>query len=192
MKEAVGNRHQAVSGALPYCLLPTAYCLLPCAYCLHPTEAGLGQTPRLVLGADPAVIAEAVEMRENMGIVDLALVRLGTARHGGDLDMADDRQQILEPAGQVALGDLEVVAVEHQLDVGAPGPLDDGGGRVTRVEDGKWKRAGVQEDFVITHLDKVPVDNVEDLNKILQIKNGGMLVEGVSANGQRGTFGVDW
>lgn len=68
----------------------------------------------------------------------------------------------------------------------------DGGVRIGRVEEGKWKRAGVQEQFIITHLDKVPVDNVEDLNRILRMKNGGMLVEGVNSNGEKGTFGVDW
>jgi serine protease Do len=68
----------------------------------------------------------------------------------------------------------------------------DGGVRIDRVGDGKWKRAGVREQFIITHLDKVPVDNVEDLNRILKMKNGGMLVEGVNSDGERGTYGVDW
>lgn len=68
----------------------------------------------------------------------------------------------------------------------------DGGVRVIRVGDGKWKRAGIKDSFVITHLDKVPVDNVEDLNRILRMKHGGMLVEGVTADGDRGTFGVNW
>jgi serine protease Do len=68
----------------------------------------------------------------------------------------------------------------------------DGGVRVGRVDEGKWKRAGVQDQFIITHLDKVPVDNVEDLNRILRMKNGGMLVEGINADGEKGTYGVDW
>jgi len=68
----------------------------------------------------------------------------------------------------------------------------DGGVRVIKVSQGKWKRAGITEDFIITHLDKVPVDNVEDLNRILLMKNGGMLVEGLDSGGEKGTFGVDW
>jgi serine protease Do len=68
----------------------------------------------------------------------------------------------------------------------------DGGVRVGRVDEGKWKRAGVEDQFIITHLDKVPVDNVEDLNRILRMKNGGMLVEGINADGEKGTYGVDW
>jgi serine protease Do len=68
----------------------------------------------------------------------------------------------------------------------------DGGVRISNIEEGKWKRAGLTDAFVITHLDKVPVDNVEDLNRILRMKNGAMLVEGLDANGERATFGVLW
>jgi serine protease Do len=68
----------------------------------------------------------------------------------------------------------------------------DGGVRIHRIEDGKWKKGGLIEQFIITHLDKVPVDNVEDLNRVLIMKNGGMLVEGVDAHGDKGTFGVEW
>lgn len=68
----------------------------------------------------------------------------------------------------------------------------DGGVRVTRVEAGKWKKAGVERNFIITHLDKVPVDNVEDLNRILLMKHGGVLVEGVAPSGEKGIFGVNW
>jgi serine protease Do len=68
----------------------------------------------------------------------------------------------------------------------------DGGVRINRLEEGKWKKGGLTEQFIITHVDKVPVDNVEDLNRILRMKHGGMLVEGVAADGEKGTFGVDW
>ena len=56
-----------------------------------------------------------------MSVIDLAFVGLGTARHGSDLDVTDQGQEGLEPPSQVALGDLEVIAVEHQLDVAALG-----------------------------------------------------------------------
>lgn len=68
----------------------------------------------------------------------------------------------------------------------------DGGVRLARVGDGKWKEAGLKAGFIITHIDKVPVDNVEDLNRILEIKDGGMLVEGIKTNQERGAFGVTW
>ena len=68
----------------------------------------------------------------------------------------------------------------------------DGGAVVRILANGKWKTAGMKDDFIITHIDKVSVDNVEDLNRILLYKTGGMLVEGVYRNGEKGVYGVNW
>lgn len=68
----------------------------------------------------------------------------------------------------------------------------EGGVRLRQLADGKWKASGLTQDFIITYIDKVAVNNVEDLNRILEIKNGGILVEGVSKNLEKGVFGVDW
>ena len=45
--------------------------------------------------------------------------------------------------------------------------LLDGGVKVASVSSGKWKKAGIKKGFIIAFIDKVPVDNVEDLNRIL-------------------------
>lgn len=68
----------------------------------------------------------------------------------------------------------------------------EGGVKIKKVGDGAWEKGGVKQGFIITHLDKVSVDNVEDLNRVLAIKRGGMLVEGVYENGEKGVFGVNW
>jgi Do/DeqQ family serine protease len=68
----------------------------------------------------------------------------------------------------------------------------DGGVRVKKIDAGAWDKAGVKEGFVITHVDKVEVDNVEDLNRILLIKRGGMLIEGIFENGEKSVYGVSW
>lgn len=68
----------------------------------------------------------------------------------------------------------------------------DGGVRIKTLREGKWKSAGLKEGFIITYIDKVAVDNVEDLNRILDIKKGGILVEGKYSNGDKGTIGIDW
>ncbi len=68
----------------------------------------------------------------------------------------------------------------------------DGGVLITEVRPGVWEKSGIKSRFIITHIDKVTIDNVEDLNRVLAIKEGGMLVEGLYENGERGVFGVNW
>jgi serine protease Do len=68
----------------------------------------------------------------------------------------------------------------------------EGGVRLRTIEDGKWKDAGIRPGYIISHIDKIPVDNLEDLNQILDFKKGGILVEGYYPDGQKGVFGIDW
>jgi len=68
----------------------------------------------------------------------------------------------------------------------------DGGVLLKTINEGKWKEAGIKEDFVIAFIDKVSVDNLVDFNRILDYKQGGMLVEGFYLNGDKGTYGVEW
>jgi hypothetical protein len=68
----------------------------------------------------------------------------------------------------------------------------DGGVLIRKLSAGKWLRAGLQEEFVITHIDKVAIDNVSDLNRVMEIKKGGVLVEGLFSNGEKGTIGMEW
>jgi Do/DeqQ family serine protease len=68
----------------------------------------------------------------------------------------------------------------------------DNGVRLKTLSDGRWKRSGLEKDFIIRFIDKLPIDNVADLNRVLEYKKGGILVEGVYMNGAKGTYGVDW
>jgi serine protease Do len=68
----------------------------------------------------------------------------------------------------------------------------EGGVRIKDVISSKWKEAGIKKGFMIAYIDKIPVDNVEDLNRILDFKKGGILIEGMYADGRKGTYGVEW
>jgi serine protease Do len=68
----------------------------------------------------------------------------------------------------------------------------EGGVKVIKVEDGKWKKSGMPINFVIGFVDKLPVNDVEDFNRILDFKKGGILVEGFHLTGEKGTYGVEW
>jgi len=68
----------------------------------------------------------------------------------------------------------------------------DGGVLVKKISEGKWKKAGLIENFIVTHIDKVPVDNVADLNRILEFKKGGVLVEGIDSTGEKKVYAMNW
>lgn len=67
----------------------------------------------------------------------------------------------------------------------------EGGVLVKRVNTGKWKEAGIKEGFIIAFIDRVPVDNVEDLNRMLEYKRGGILIEGYY-EGEKKVYGLEW
>ena len=64
-----------------------------------------------------------------------------------------------------------------------------GGVKVKQLFSGKLMRAGVQEGFIITRVDKQPVNDQEDILRILQGKKGGVLIEGVYPNGKERYYG---
>jgi len=68
----------------------------------------------------------------------------------------------------------------------------EGGVRVKNLEEGKWTKAGLKKGFIIAFIDRVPVENVVDFNRILEYKHGGILLEGYYQAGEKGTYGVDW
>jgi serine protease Do len=68
----------------------------------------------------------------------------------------------------------------------------DGGVMVKSLTYGKWQKAGLQEKFIITHIDKIAIDNVADLNRVMEVKKGGVLIEGFFANGEKATVGMEW
>lgn len=69
----------------------------------------------------------------------------------------------------------------------------EGGVLIRSMSHGKWLDAGIPKGFIITHIDKVTVENVEDLNRMLEYKSGGMLVEGIhSSTGAKAVYGVSW
>src|ERR1700678_4385332 len=57
-------------------------------------------------------VAQPVDDRENLGVIDLALVRLLPRRHGRDLDMTDERQMALEAADEIAADNLHMIKIE--------------------------------------------------------------------------------
>jgi S1-C subfamily serine protease len=70
----------------------------------------------------------------------------------------------------------------------------EGGAKIVKLEGGKWKEAGLKEGFIITGIDKRPIQNVEDLSNTLTrtAPGSGLLIEGLYPNGEKAYYGIGW
>ena len=102
----------------------------PLSIAVQPMQARQGSGARLVLEADPTIVAEPFERCEYAGKIDLAVDRLVALGHAGDLDVTDQRHQLLQRGRDVAVQDLAMVDIVLQADVGEAELADDAGGKV--------------------------------------------------------------
>jgi Do/DeqQ family serine protease len=58
------------------------------------------------------------------------------------------------------------------------------GVKITDMDNGKFKDAGIKKGFIITQVNKNAVSDVEDLKRIIKNSRGGILVEGIYPNGE--------
>ena len=67
------------------------------------------------------------------------------------------------------------------------------GVRVKELFPGKLMRAGVEEGYIITHINKAPVNSVSDIEKALKDASGGVYIRGIYPNGviEYYAFGLD-
>src|SRR5690625_1508308 len=79
----------------------------------HPRQAGFDAAARPVFATDPAGVARGVDGVEDGAVGQFALVGFGAAGYGGDLDVTDQVPVAVQPGDDVALGDADVVDVEH-------------------------------------------------------------------------------
>jgi len=65
--------------------------------------------------------------------------------------------------------------------------------KVNQLMPGKLLKAGVREGYIITHINKIPVNSVDDINKALKDANGGVYLRGIYSNGlvEYYAFGMD-
>jgi serine protease Do len=61
---------------------------------------------------------------------------------------------------------------------------------ITELNGDKLRTLGIDEGFIITHIDRTPVENPEDISRILSQSEGGVLLSGVYPNGQKAYYGL--
>lgn len=77
---------------------------------------------------------------------------------------------------QISKEDLKRLNIENGL-------------RISKLNGGKLRSAGIREGFIITSIDKKRVSTVNDIQTALENKKGGVLIEGVYPNGMRAYYG---
>ena len=114
------------------------------------------------------------------------------------------KKETIEAILKSTKGTLEVIrpkttlliegATFENLDINELETLDlKGGVKISSVESGKWKSAGIREDYIITSIDKIEVNNVVDLKRILNNKKGEtILLLGVYPDGEKAWYSVKW
>ena len=60
--------------------------------------------------------------------------------------------------------------------------------KVTSVTRGKFMKVGIKEGFVLTSVNKKPVNSVKDIADILKNTEGGVIIEGVDKDGSKSYF----
>ena len=101
-----------------------------------------------------------VTLRNKLG--DTAIIRGGTEVLGAELERVADR-------------DKQRLRINRGL-------------RVSKVGNGKLKDAGVREGFIITDVNKRPVNEVDEFRQIIGSATGGVLIEGIYPNGETAYF----
>src|SRR5262245_4657240 len=110
---------------------------------LGPAEALEGGAARLVLAADPAVVAAGIYLGEQPAVVEVARVRLTAIGRVGDLVVAREGGVFLDRDGHVAILDLPVIDVELQAETWLAHLVDDGARLGELVEEVAWNVAAV-------------------------------------------------
>jgi hypothetical protein len=66
----------------------------------------------------------------------------------------------------------------------------DYGFKITSLENGKLRSAGISVGFIVLSVDRIPVRSIQDLKDALGNRGGGVLIEGVYPNGLRAFYGI--
>ena len=141
----------------------------------------------VVLKIDEAVISEVPEMLEKISqyspgdIISVTVKRdnklqvfkvtLRNQEGGTDRIVSDKVDMLGATFVEITPEEKEKLDIEH-------------GVKITNLEEGKFKSAGVKTGFIVQFINDKPVYEVEDVEEIINNIRGGVYIEGVYPNGE--------
>jgi Do/DeqQ family serine protease len=160
-------------------------------------EAGLKEGD-VILSVDGVVVNSTSELQENIGQhrpgdkVKLTIMRGNDNKtivvtlknkRGNTKIVKQAASQVLEELGvefeEVSKAEKEKLRITS-------------GVKISKVKDGKLKEVGVKPGFILTIVDKIPVNSGSDVVKALEGKKGGIMFEGVYPDGKNGYYAIGW
>ncbi|MFH0758359.1 MAG: Do family serine endopeptidase [Bacteroidota bacterium] len=154
-------------------------------------EAGIKEGD-IILSVDGAKVNSGAELQEHVSKYRPGEKVTVLIRRSGTVKQFEVVLRNLE-------GNTEIVKREEVLAVlGASfAPLSEkekrtlgiqNGVKVTSVTSGKFAKVGIKEGFVLTLVNKKPVNSVKDIEEILKDTEGGVIIEGIDKTGSRSYY----
>ncbi len=149
----------------------------------------------IVLAVDNNQINSASELQEMIATKSPGEnVKISLIRDNKNLEL---NVVLKEKNGKIALAHKNNTELFNQLGATIkPVPSDlknklelKSGVQVESLKEGILSAAGVKKGFIILKVDNKPVRSVDELQTILQAKEGGILIEGIYPNGMRAYYG---
>ena len=158
-------------------------------------EAGL-EAGDVITAIDGEPVTSTAELQEKVALnrpgdqVNVTYLRNGRSRTvEATLKNRSGTVAAVQRNARIELEGAELEELSQQL----ASDFDlDGGVRVVEPGSGKFAEAGIEKDFIITSIDKQPISSVTELQRILDRAEGGILIEGISPNGDRKFYGLGW
>ncbi|MFM2376763.1 MAG: hypothetical protein RLZZ165_1860 [Bacteroidota bacterium] len=131
-----------------------------------------GDEVSLAVVRDGAPLEIRVVLRNREGNTTMREETNGMAKEG---DAGSEGGMIARIGAQ-----LEAISPQEKTTLGV-----ENGVKVVKLKNGKLLEAGLEEGFVITRVNKHPVESPKDVERFVSNSEGGVLIEGVTASGKR-------
>lgn len=159
-------------------------------------EAGIEESD-IIIAIDDKPVDNVAELQEQVALnrpgdmISVTYVRNGkTYTTKAKLKNVFDSTQLVSTTSAIEIEGARLAPIDDDLkqSLGI-----ESGVQIQSLGNGKWKQAGIKEDFVITKIDRRTIRNAEDLSAALDNAEGeGILIEGLYPNGEKAYYGIGW
>ncbi len=159
-------------------------------------EAGIKQSD-IIIAIDEKPVTNVAQLQEQVAlnrpgdVISVTYVRDGkTYTTKAKLKNIFDSTQVVTTSSVIEIEGAKLAPVNDRLKdkLGI-----EGGVQISSIGEGKWKQAGIKEEFIITKIDKRDIRTPEDLSSALRGARGeGILIEGLYPNGEKAYYGIGW